>query len=418
METVVLGLGVAGFVIAIVAFGWREAMQLSVNPLGHRARSSESSEDKLLATLRGASGGHGARVGPYSRGEEESGVRFVVEGLCAKVTLRRTATAASHRDEVLETGDKEFDGAIEALGPPDQVHALLDAETRKALRELLGGTVRVGQLLLEGGELRVDVPTTGFAGEHPGLPQAAHAVAALSRRLAAPEPVRERLAANARHDPVAGVRLQSLLALVGLHPDDAFMAAELRAATSDRDAEVRLRAGIALGKDGREVLLALAADTAAEDRCSARAIEALGRDFPAEQARAQLARACRDARRAPLRPDSLRACIAVLGRRGGAEVTLINALDLGHEQVRVAVAEALGAVGSAAAVLPLKEAAERHGGALQSAARNAIAEIQSRLTGSPGELSLAEGEAGHVSLADDASGRVSLPGASPSRTDK
>jgi HEAT repeat protein len=243
-------------------------------------------------------------------------------------------------------------------------------------------------------------------------------VGELSRRLVAPEPVRGRLAANARHDPVAGVRLLNLLALVRLHPGDAFTAAELRAATSDRDAEVRLRAGIELGKDGRDVLLALAADRAVEDRCSARAIEALGRDFPAEQARAQLARACREVRREPLRPASLRACIAVLGRRGGAEATLINALELGHEQVRVAAADALGAVGSAAAVLPLKEAAERHGGTLASAARNAIAEIQSRLTGSPGELSLAEGEAGHLSLTADVGGRVSLPGANPSSTDK
>jgi hypothetical protein len=58
----------------------------------------------------------------------------------------------------------------------------------------------------------------------------------------------------------------------------------------------------------------------------------------------------------------------------------------------------------------LREAAEA-GGDMRRAARQAIAEIQARLTGAePGQLSLAGGEAGALSLADEAGapGRLSL----------
>jgi HEAT repeat protein len=79
--------------------------------------------------------------------------------------------------------------------------------------------------------------------------------------------------------------------------------------------------------------------------------------------------------------------------------------------VRVAAAQALRDVGSAAAVLPLKEALDRDRSApLQKAARESIAAIQSRLHGaSPGQLSLTEAQAGQLSLADaDPRGRVSI----------
>jgi len=76
----------------------------------------------------------------------------------------------------------------------------------------------------------------------------------------------------------------------------------------------------------------------------------------------------------------------------------------------VAAARALGRVGSAAAVAPLKEAeARRREPDLTRAARQAIAEIQARLPGaSPGQLSLASGETGSLSLAEDERGRLSL----------
>jgi hypothetical protein len=69
---------------------------------------------------------------------------------------------------------------------------------------------------------------------------------------------------------------------------------------------------------------------------------------------------------------------------------------------------ALGRVGTSAAVGPLREA-EEGDAEMRRAARQAIAEIQSRLAGAaPGQLSLAGGEAGALSLAEDERGRLSL----------
>jgi hypothetical protein len=76
--------------------------------------------------------------------------------------------------------------------------------------------------------------------------------------------------------------------------------------------------------------------------------------------------------------------------------------------VRVAAARALGQVGTIAAVLPLKER-EAQDRAVRAAARQAIAEIQSRARGAaPGQLSLAGGESGRLSLASGEEGRLSL----------
>jgi HEAT repeat protein len=77
----------------------------------------------------------------------------------------------------------------------------------------------------------------------------------------------------------------------------------------------------------------------------------------------------------------------------------------------VAAAEALGRSGTVAAVLPLKRAAELSKGIeLRRAARQAVAEIQSRLPGaSPGQLSLSSSEAGRLSLAQAEAGQLSFP---------
>jgi HEAT repeat protein len=96
-----------------------------------------------------------------------------------------------------------------------------------------------------------------------------------------------------------------------------------------------------------------------------------------------------------------------------AEAPLIEALGRDDVDVRVAAAQALGHVGSTASIPSLKEARTRQGEAeFDRAARQAIAEIQSRIPGaSPGQLSLTDADAqkaGQLSLADDESGRLSL----------
>ena len=82
-----------------------------------------------------------------------------------------------------------------------------------------------------------------------------------------------------------------------------------------------------------------------------------------------------------------------------------------RQDVLVAAANALSRVGSAAAVLPLKEAAGRSSRdpEILRATRQAIARIQLRLPGaSPGQLALAEIEAGRLSLAEAEAGQLSL----------
>ena len=95
-------------------------------------------------------------------------------------------------------------------------------------------------------------------------------------------------------------------------------------------------------------------------------------------------------------------------RRPEDEGLLVEALASEDAQVAVAAAVAVGRAGTVAAVGPLREAAER-GGDLRRAARQAVAEIQARLTGAaPGQLTLAGGEAGALSLAEGEPGRLSL----------
>jgi hypothetical protein len=86
----------------------------------------------------------------------------------------------------------------------------------------------------------------------------------------------------------------------------------------------------------------------------------------------------------------------------------------------------MGWAGSAAAVLPLQEAAERspRDQEIGRATQQAIAEIQTRLLGASrgqlslagieaGQLSLAQAEAGQLSLATDPAGQRSLPPEEP-----
>jgi HEAT repeat protein len=260
-------------------------------------------------------------------------------------------------------------------------------------------------------------------------------VMALARRLEAPEDVPRRLADNLKGEPVSGVRLQVLTTLAREFPSHPATREALLAAREDPDAEVRLRAGIALGREGRDVLLAIARGEGAPDETTARAVAELAGQLAADEATALLRSALRTRRLA-----TAKECVGVLGRRGGpaaiavlgrvlaveagepawaaaralamtrdpaAEAPLLRALADGTRDLRLAAATALGAVGTAAAVGPLREAESGDSG-MRRAARQAIGEIQSRAKGAaPGQLSLAGGEAGQLSRAEGGRGRLS-----------
>ena len=159
---------------------------------------------------------------------------------------------------------------------------------------------------------------------------------------------------------------------------------------------MRLRAAIALGPRGREVLLAIASGEGAEDATTERAVLALGFHLTTAEAQGILRNALRTRREA-----TARACLRALGQRRGAgvvatlakvlavekpelaaaaaealgatgdasaEAPLLAALGSPHAAVRVAAARALGRVGTTAAVLPLKELEARDGAAARGGA--------------------------------------------------
>ena len=401
---------------------------------------------------------------------ESSGTRITVSGpaMPAGLTIRPEGLVSAIRGargvREVEVGHDTFDAAAWVEGDATVARAVLDAPTRGALRALFGGRLeRPGRTpfwasgCLEGGVLRVDVPLSApsrgprLADDHePGEDSGAYVylggqehlaevlaeVVSLARRLATPEDAARRLADNLKTEPVAAVRLQCLATLAREFADHPATGEALLAASEDPDAEVRLRAAIALGPKGREVLLALAGGEGAEDATTERAVLALGSSLTTAGAQAILRNALRTRREA-----TARACLRALGQRRGpgvvatlakvvavekpelaavaadalgatadaaAEAPLVAALDDPHAAVRLAAARALGRVGTIAAVLPLEER-EARDGALRAAARQAIAQIQSRARGAaPGQLSLADGESGQLSLASGEEGGLSL----------
>jgi HEAT repeat protein len=327
----------------------------------------------------------------------------------------------------VEVGDERFDGAFYVEGPTRLLSVLLDAETRRLLARLNAE----GRLEIIGGEIRA---RTGDDDLGPLLPLALD----LARRLSAEVDVAQRLSENARNDPTAGVRLRNLLVLIRELPREPGTLETLRAACADANPQVRLRAAMALGAEGRDVLTALA-ENLDDDACAAQAVAHLGRALSGERTRALLTQALR--RR---RLQTAQTCLESLGQSGdgdaidaiakvlsiehgnlaaaaalalgataspAAEPPLLLALHNEKPDIRIAAATALGRTGTAAAVLPLKEAAESHprDPDLRRATRQAIAEIQSRLQGaSPGQLSIAGGETGRLSFAHDEAGQLSI----------
>jgi hypothetical protein len=231
----------------------------------------------------------------------------------------------------------------------------------------------------------------------------------VGRRLVAPGDVAARIAGNLRAEPEAGARLQGLLLLAREFPGHPATREALLAGREDPSPEVRLRAAMALGEEGAGTLRALLSGEDVDDAVTARAVAALGAGLTAELAGATLRRAL--AR--PGRTGTAAACLDAIGALGRAEHEglAVEALGRAEAVVRASAARALGRVGTVASVAALHEAAEVRGELPRSVARQAIAEIQARLSGAaPGQLSLSGGEAGALSLAEGEPGRLSIAG--------
>jgi hypothetical protein len=367
-----------------------------------------------------------------------------VRGLLSGLVLRAQAVGAASRADTT-TGDEAFDRAFEVHGPDAALRAVLDARTRALVQRVMGASQRPA-ITIAKGELRLEVPA---GGTRESLASGLRAALDLAPRLVRPDDVPAGLARNARGDPQAGVRLRCLQALIREFPDHPATRDALAAVRDDRSDEVRLGVGLALGPAGLDFVREIIQAEDPDDGCAARAVVALGSDLPVTRALEMLRHALRRRR---LR--TAEACLVWLGWHGGAdaveplakvlaiehgdlavaaaralgagglpaaEPSLIHALASAIAGVRVAAAEGLESLGSAAAVWPLKEAAARHPGdfALRRAARQAIAAIQSRLTGTPGQLSLAGGEAGQLALTEeeDPAGQLSLAPPAARKTD-
>jgi HEAT repeat protein len=402
--------------------------------------------------------------------QETAGTRVQLwgPGLGPGLTLRREGDSfLGRRDpKEIEIGDSAFDRAVAIQGSPALALALLDPDMRRAVAGLVQGRLELRghrPLWISGrlaaGVLRVDLPDrvphlrlpAGSGGDlaqagavyldgPSTLPAVLRAAVEVARRLSSPENLAQRLAANFKTEPEAGVRRKLVATLLREFPEAEVTTATLRGGLQDPDADVRVRAATLLGKEGHEVLLGVARGEGAEDATTARAVAALGDSLSLAEVRELLRNALRTRRFL-----AAKACLEALGRLGGpdavqalgkvllvegdelgataatalaatgdatAEAPLLRALDRGPAEVKRAAAAALGRVGTRDAVQPLREA-ERDG-ALRGTARQAIAEIHARLAGAAqGQLSLAEGEAGRLSIADDEAGQLSLADEKP-----
>ena len=379
------------------------------------------------STVTGTHGRLGVRMQSFAT--LRSGTRVVIEGVARGFQLRREDRSEPAPPDAVRIGDPPFDAAIVLAGPVPLVRALFDAETRALARDLCGlglwWAVRFGELV-------VDLP------EPLGLrsrltPPLLERFLAFAARLREPVQVETRLVEVAGSDPVPAVRLAALQTLTSQASARAAIRTAHRAAHGDSDPALRLAGALALGSAGVPVLHALAADPDARDQVSASAIAGLGGMMTFERVRPIL-----DAAVAAGRVQTACAALRVMGRGGAKEAAIITAVlartegalavaavealgdtlapvaeaplvrSLAEDLPRaVAAARSLARLGTARAV-PELMTAEGRGGELGRAARQAIASIQSRLTGAtPGQVSLASGT-GELSVVESADGRVTL----------
>jgi HEAT repeat protein len=388
------------------------------------------------------------------RGEEElQGTWLVVagdSGITLRPETRESKAWKARGNSEIQIGDPAFDDEfyIEG-GRTEMLRAVLDVETRAALRKLFKSPLQLPRGLgaltvvvrIVKGDLQVQLRDAEYFGRPARLAEAVRALLKVAARLDQPPDLAARIAENTRREPEWRVRLENVSLLAERFPHHPATGETLEAARGDARPEVRLAAALALGEDGPATLLEIASLRSWDEPCVARTFAFLEKHLSPENAEEILGHALRSRQlrtiRACLRslaqaggPRAIKALVKVLVVEGGelaaaaaealgasgqpaAEAPLLEALARGRSvDVHVAAATALGQVGSAAAVLSLKDLGAR-GNATTSerrAARQAIAEIQSRLYGAtPGQLSLAEGDAGALSLAgDDPAGRVSL----------
>jgi HEAT repeat protein len=404
------------------AWGHTAPIQGEAGPLRVRFERQESLPPTVAMTIEPL--GHGS-----------SGLRLA---------RQRASSSTDQPATDIQTGDPAFDAAAVVEGARDLVFALLDADTRRQVRALMGPGMDPAAgpsqepFTVEHGALRAVIEESVFDYESA---IAAHTgpLLALAQRLVAPQDLPQRLVETIGREPVPAVRARALAALASEYPDTPLTRSTAQALLADAAAEVRLQAALALGEAGDPVLVQIASDEATPDGIAARALAKLGARIGRERAQLILKGAV------PVRRDRTAvACIKILAARADDEVVraLIRALRLASDEVsaeaahglgrtglpaaesglldalvhsasmvRLAAVQALGRMGTAVCIPALKQAGAARSATdeLREAARDAVAAVQARLPGAtPGQLSLAAGDAGQLSLPADNSGAVTV----------
>ncbi len=416
-------------VTALVFFGFYQAMKEM-----QRVRSSwqiaaaklrlEASEARLR--LDGQRMGH--RVEVDASGGKNARTSFMVHGVPQHLLIRAesiaTALGKLVAGEDIECGDELFDGKIlvrSSSGRNADAQALLSAKVRVAVAEFIahGGVIEHGYLLLRRNGIVKDpdrlVSTIETMVELAGL------LSERSRMNAA-----ESLADIVKDDSSPKVRFRAIKTLVSaFDPASPYVRHACRiAASSDSSPATRMAAAIALGKEGVPALRKIV-ESGAANETRAEALESLcelvtkeealgiigtALSDSADEVRARAAKTLRglsapsllDALTRSARDPSLtdewvawHAEAIANTRRPEAEPALLSLLEKEVPVVRVAAAKGLGRIGSRLAVeklLPLTQGLTLDG-AVKTAARDAIAAIQSRLAGAgAGQLAISEDE--------------------------
>jgi hypothetical protein len=346
----------------------------------------------------------GERIAPGVRMARESAFSGVQKALSGEDVL---------------IGQQSFDRFVQVAGPEDVVLAVLPATIRKSFQAWvgLGGT-------LKDGALTCHLPNDETGPER--IPAALQELAGFAKAMAV-DSVPAALQSNVERDPETGIRLRSLRLLVRDYSRTKQVSAALAAALSDADPEVVLFAAHhQVGAAAREALVKLVANTKVPEELRAAAVELLAQAHPWPAVRECMSKALytRGAtiRRAAVRAageakdaallddlvsmlptqdeDLAEALASAFQEIGGprAEKALIELLATTEAPPALkAAAEALGRIGTIAAVEPLMALLEK--GLAKDAARDAVRAIQARLGDvGAGRLSVVEPGAGGGAL--------------------
>ncbi len=221
--------------------------------------------------LSGHAGRLHVRLERYRPGKNKVGTRILVSGFgygMGEMSLRRQGMLDGLMGGELATGAPDFDREVYLRMEAAPALAVLDAETRRKVMDLLRGSVTVAgrqvavKAAIRNGTLEALLDESVFHGED-RLTEVSRAVLGevldVARRLVAPADPLLRVAENLEREPGPGVRLQSVRRLARENPLDGPLRAALLAACSDPSGEVRLAAATALGEQGHPPLRAGAA---------------------------------------------------------------------------------------------------------------------------------------------------------------